>query len=79
MRQRGLFDELERLEELTKLGDPLIILSEKIKWESFRPILKQIRMDNPENFKNAGRKPFDEVVMFRVVICLLYTSDAADE
>lgn len=68
MKQRGLFDEIERLEELTKLGDPLIILSEKIKWETFRPILKQIRVENPENIKNAGRKPFDEVMMFRVII-----------
>lgn len=68
MKQRGLFDELERLDELTKLGDPLIILGEKIKWETFRPILKQIRFENPENIKNAGRKPFDEVMMFRVII-----------
>lgn len=68
MKQRGLFDEIERLEELTKLGDPLVILTEKIKWESYRSILKQIRIENPENLKNAGRKPFDEVVMFRVII-----------
>ena len=68
MKQRGLFDEIERLEELTKLGDPLTILTEKIKWETFRPILKQIRIENPENTKNAGRKPFDEVMMFRVII-----------
>ena len=25
-------------------------------------------MENPENIKNAGRKPFDEVMMFRVII-----------
>ncbi len=68
MKQRGLFDEIERLKELTKLGDPLMILTEKIKWETFRPILKQIRIENPENIKNAGRKPFDEVMMFRVII-----------
>ena len=35
MREHGLFDEMERLEELTKLGDPLIVLAEKIDWESF--------------------------------------------
>ena len=43
MRQRGLFDELDRLQELRDLGDPLIILSEKINWESFRKTLKRIR------------------------------------
>ena len=68
MKQRGLFDEIERLNELTKLGDPLIILAERIKWETFRPILKQIRIENPDNIKNAGRKPFDEIMMFRVII-----------
>jgi len=68
MKQRGLFDEIERFAELTKLGDPLILLNEKINWESFRPILKQIRIENPDNIKNAGRKPFDEVMMFRVII-----------
>jgi len=68
MRQPGLFDEMERLEKLTKLGDPLVVLAEKIDWESFRPILKQIRIENPENIKNAGRKPYDEVMMFRVII-----------
>jgi IS5 family transposase len=68
MKQRGLFDEIERLEELTKLGDPLITLTEHIKWETFRPILNKIRIENPENIKNAGRKPFDEVMMFRVII-----------
>jgi hypothetical protein len=25
-------------------------------------------MENPDNIKNAGRKPFDEVMMFRVII-----------
>jgi len=68
MKQRGLFDEIERLEELTKLGDPLITLTEHIKWETFRPILNKIRIENPDNIKNAGRKPFDEVMMFRVII-----------
>lgn len=68
MKQHGLFDEIERLEELTKLGDPLLVLNEKIKWESFRPILKEIRIENPDNIMNAGRKPFDEVMMFRVII-----------
>ncbi len=51
MKQRGLFDEIERLEELTKLGDPLVLLDENINRESFRPIIKQIRVENPENFK----------------------------
>lgn len=69
MRQRELFEELDRLQELTELGDPLIILTEKINWESFRKVLEQIRPEkNPENVRNAGRKPFDEVLIFKVII-----------
>jgi IS5 family transposase len=69
MRQRGLFDELDRLQELRDLGDPLIILSEKINWESFRKTLNRIRpAKNPDNIRNAGRKPFDEVMMFKVLV-----------
>lgn len=69
MRQRELFEELDRLRELTELGDPLILLNEKIEWESFRKILKTIRPEkNPNNIRNAGRKPFDEIMMFKVII-----------
>jgi transposase, IS5 family len=69
MRQRELFEELDRLQELTALGDPLIILNEKIDWESFRKLLQKIRPEkNPQNVRNAGRKPFDEVLMFKVII-----------
>jgi IS5 family transposase len=73
MRQRGLFEEIDRLHELTKLGDPLLILNDKISWEGFRKILSSIRPDeNPENIKNAGRKPFDEVMMFKVMVLQRY-------
>lgn len=63
MRERGLFDEMKRLEELTELDDPLLILEKKIKWESFRDLLNKIRPEeNPSNIKNAGRKPFNVVI-----------------
>jgi len=68
MKQHGLFEEINRLQELTKLGDPLMVLADKIKWESFRSMLEKIRFENPDNIKNAGRKPFDVVMMFKVVI-----------
>ena len=69
MRQLGLFDEIDRLKELTELGDPLMILNDKLNWESFRKVLRTIRpADNPDNEKNAARKPFDEVMMFMMTI-----------
>jgi hypothetical protein len=30
MRQRGLFEEIDRLRELSVLGDPLVVLNRKI-------------------------------------------------
>lgn len=80
MRQRGLFEEIDRLRELTELGDPLILLNKKIDWESFRKVLETIRPEeNPDNEKNAGRKPFDVVMMFKVLILQRYYSVSDDQ
>jgi len=80
MKERGLFDEIDRLHELTKLGDPLILLEKKIDWESFRNELEVIRgEENPENVKNAGRKPFDVVMMFKIMILQRYYSISDDQ
>jgi IS5 family transposase len=80
MRQRGLFEEIDRLRELTKLGDPLITLQNRINWESFREELEVIRPeDNPDNITNAGRKPFDVVMMFKVMILQRYYNISDDQ
>ena len=80
MKQRGLFDEIDRLFELTKLGDPLIVLDKKIPWETFRETLQVIRPSaNPGNEKNAGRKPFDEVMMFKIMILQRFYSLSDDQ
>ena len=41
MKERGLFDEEDRLDVLSKLGDNFETLNKKINWELFRPILKK--------------------------------------
>lgn len=41
MKQKTLFDEENRLELLSQLGDPLEILNRVIKWEKFRSVLNQ--------------------------------------
>ena len=41
MKQRGLFDEADRLQEISKLGDPLEKLNTVIDWNIFKPILKK--------------------------------------
>ena len=42
MKEKGLFDEEDRLRVLIKLGDSLEKLNEKINWEIFKPILKTV-------------------------------------
>ncbi len=63
---KSFFDIDFRLEELDKAGDPLTKLNEVVEWESFREELEGIRDD--ERKSNAGRKPFDAVVMFKILI-----------
>lgn len=63
---KSFFDIEFRLEELDKAGDPLTKLNEVVEWESFRKELESIREDDRKS--NAGRKPFDAVVMFKILI-----------
>ena len=62
----GFFDIHFRLEQLDKFCDPLVKLNEVVPWESFRAELESIR--DKERKNSAGRKPFDVVVMFKILI-----------
>jgi IS5 family transposase len=64
--QTGLFDWQQRFEELDKGGDPLVKLNTLVDWETFRPTLEILRQKQRKS--NAGRKPFDVVVMFKILI-----------
>ena len=63
----GMFDEHFLLERLTKLKDPLVKLNAHIEWKIFAPILDVV-FNKPENRSNAGRPPFDRVMMFKILI-----------
>ena len=63
---KGLFDIQFRLEDLTRNGDPLVRLNERVNWEMFREELRTIR--EKERKSAAGRKPFDEVLMFKILV-----------
>jgi len=47
-------------------GDPLKRLNELVDWELFRPVLNQVR--NKKRKSKVGRKPFDVVLMFKILI-----------
>ena len=66
MMQTGLFDWQTRFEQLNSGGDPLVKLNEVVNWELFRKDLQQVR--DKDRKSNAGRRPFDIVLMFKILI-----------
>ena len=66
MMHSGLFDWQTRFEQLDNGGDPLVKLNQIVNWELFRSPLETIR--DIERKSNAGRKPFDVIVMFKIMI-----------
>jgi len=63
---KGLFDIQFRLDDLTKNGDPLVRLNECVNWEVFRAELERIH--EKERKSAAGRKAFDTIVMFKILV-----------
>ncbi len=66
MGQPGFFDLSDRLNSLSRLGDNLEALNEVVDWETFRPALKETFAK--ERKSKAGRKPYDLVLMFKVLV-----------
>jgi IS5 family transposase len=66
MRQPGFWDWEERQNKLNEKKDLLVRLNEIITWEAFRPLLEQIH--NKPRKSQAGRKPIDVVVMFKLLV-----------
>ena len=48
------------------MGDPLVGLNEQINWEAFRHDLN--RVHEKERKSNAGARPMDVVLMFKVLV-----------
>ena len=66
MKQKGFFDENDRLNELSKLGDPLEKLNKFVNWEDLRKMLTKIFKKDAKG--PGGRPPFDYVMMFKILI-----------
>ena len=66
MMQTGLLDWHIRFGQLDAGGDPLPKLKKLVDWERFRPELEAVR--DKERKSNAGRKPFDVILMFKVLV-----------
>jgi IS5 family transposase len=67
--QLGFYDLDKRLEAISAKGDPLEALNAIVPFESFRAEIEAVVRLAPEDRKsNAGRKPFDAVLMFKVLV-----------
>ena len=62
----SLFENVQTLESLPKQGNPLEFISKMIDFELFRPIIES-KLQTSERKSNAGRRPIDPVLMFKVL------------
>jgi IS5 family transposase len=63
----GIFDKDLATAKLSKLGNPLEKLHKVIDFEIFRPEL-EATMLNHEKTSNAGQKPLDVVLLFKIIL-----------
>ena len=69
MSQMGFFDADKRLSMLSLKGDPLEAISKLMPWEMFRGDIEAVVLTADEARKsNAGRKPIDALVLFRMLV-----------
>ena len=68
---KGLFDEQFNNEQLSSMGNPLEAISNVIDFEMFRPLL-EAKLLNKDKKNNAGAKPFDVVLMFKILLLQRY-------
>jgi transposase, IS5 family len=69
--KRSLFDEEFSIEKLSSIGNPLETISQVIDFEMFRPTLES-KLLNMNKKSNAGAKPYDVLLMFKIMILQRY-------
>ena len=73
MTQMGFFDVENRYAALDAKHDPLVKINAVVPWEAFRSRLENVWRKPPERKSDAGRKPWDAIVMFKaILLCALY-------
>lgn len=68
---KRLFDEQEICQKLSDIGNPLELISRVVDFEMFREKLES-KLLNHNKKNNAGAKPFDVVIMFKIMILQRY-------
>src|ERR1700716_3647852 len=74
MGQLCFFDLIRRYESLDEKSDPLVAIAAMVPFESFRSKLKaalikgELRTSDATRKSLAGRKPWDEVMIFKALV-----------
>ena len=69
MGQQGFFDLERRLDALSAKGDPLEMIKTTVPWEAFRADIEAATGKKAgERKSNAGRKPYDAILKFKIVV-----------
>ena len=68
MSQMNFFAEINRLERLSKLGDPLEMIKEHINFEIFRPLLIILLKIDEKIRSKGGRPRFDCILMWKMIL-----------
>src|SRR5476649_1717333 len=69
MGQFGFFDADKRLAVISAKGDPLEMIDRVVPFEGFRAEIEAATLTPASEKKsNAGRKPIDVIVMFRMLV-----------
>lgn len=69
MAQPGFFDHDKRLAALSEKGDPLEAINAVVPWEIFRGSIEAVVLTPASERKsNAGRKPLDAVLKFKMLV-----------
>src|ERR1700704_6412052 len=66
---RNSSQEYSGLEAISAKGDPLETIKKIVPWEDFRADIEAVTETKPEERKsNAGRKPYDTILKFKIVV-----------
>lgn len=68
---KGLFDEQETIQKLIQIGNPLERILNIVDFEMFRDVLEKFIFSFDKK-NNAGAKPYDVVMMFKIMILQRY-------
>jgi len=68
---KGLFDEEFTMQKLSSIGNPLEKINNVIDFDMFRELLES-KLLNTDKKSNAGAKPYDIVMLFKILILQRY-------